>query len=642
LEDRSVFVGEWLDIDFEAFDPDDDDPFFGVSTDPQIDIELDNSSGEFSYFAVPKDIGSVKVTVTVTDNNGSMDQDEFVIVVNFRNLPPEVEPIPDLRTSTDVRMAHQLNFSDPNGDKVSVRVESSETPFSIDIDGQFLLSFIPHPGQEGDYRAVLNFSDNNGTFTLVGFRIVVLHVNKAPGIMPISDMEAEPGQEFSYQVVVIEDDPDILTFSLNYSGTGDASIDQTGLIRITPDVVDVGIQTVSVEVDDNNGSVVLETFHLMVYMVNHPPVVPGNILVRVEAGGRMTVRFDVLDPDGEKVYVLPDENIPDWAIVNEDALVMVLAPILVDTGRHIFTIRFMDDEFEGANMEVEILVEGTIFPEWAYPGEHCMMERESVVFDLGFGYGGNGTPWYHITGLKGFMSIEGSRLSLSPEDGDSGSHMLNISYGIMNGTTAVSRNLMIIVDRNLSTFWLEVHLEPDKEVYGYGEPVWANRVYGGYDGSIETIWVWGSGDLLFERCSGVSSSVYLNISGEWYLYLFIDEGAPPIYSKSFMVNGERREEDAFPWSRTIMIIVAVLIASLVLLLVTRKVMKVVRGQLEEARGDGTTDIVLPEGFRSAPRMNYQNEEQYFESSDNDYTAVDDSATHDTLDRRGEDAPRYGT
>ncbi|MBN1389179.1 MAG: right-handed parallel beta-helix repeat-containing protein [Candidatus Thermoplasmatota archaeon] len=638
LEDRSVFVGEWVNLTFEAHDPDGDEPFFEVRTDPRTDFYLDPATGRFEYPAVPEDVGFIDVEVNVTDNNGSMDAGQFRIVVTFRNLPPVVEPIPTFSIYPGETRRHQLNFSDPNGDEVSVRVESTETPFSLGIDRYFILSFMPYLGQEGDYRAVLNFSDNNGTFTLVGIRIVVLHVNKAPEIMPISDMEAEPGQEFTYQVVVIEDDPDILIFSLNYSGMGDASIDQTGWIRITPDDVDIGIQTVTVEVDDNNGSVVSETFSLSVYIKNHAPVVPDNMVIRVEAGDLMTVLFDVHDPDDEKVFVLPDEDMPEWVKVNEDDLSMHLAPTMDDMGSHDFTIRFMDDEYLGVNMEVLLKVEGTMFPEWHHPPSYILYEREILLLDMGFGYDKNGTPWYRVNGLNDFLSLEGSKLCVSPVDGDSAEYHLDISYGVVNGTSAGPEEMLLIVDRNLSTFWFEVHLEPDREVYEKGESAAASCVFGGYDGGIEVHWVWESGDLVFERCSGGYSLVYLNMSGEWFLYLLMDGEEQPLYSKSFMVSGEKKEENAFPWFRMIMIIVALLIVSLILLSITKRVIKKVRSDLEESMRPANDDDLLPEGYKSAPRLTYHNEEQFVESSDNDYTAVDESAPHDALDGRGEESP----
>ncbi|MGA1792910.1 MAG: hypothetical protein ACMUHM_03075 [Thermoplasmatota archaeon] len=639
VADRSVFVDEWLNLTFAAVDPDDDEPYFEVYSVPEIDLSLDNSSGEFSYLAVPEDVGVVMITVTVTDNNGSIDQDEFRMEVQFRNYPPEVEPIPTITTVPGARKIHQLRFSDPNGDKVTVKIESTETPFSITINNYYQLSFMANRGQDGDYGVVLNFSDNNGTFTLLGFRIIILPENRPPEILPIMDQTLEFGQELVLQVMVIEDDPDVLTFSIRYSGEGEATINESGWLRIVPFRADIGNRTVIVEVDDNNGSVVSESFYLYTYIVNHPPVVPGQMVIRVEAGDILTAYFDVDDPDGEMVYVFPNESQPEWAFIHEPSLMMVLTPERNDIGTHRFTIRFMDDEFEGDNMEVVIIVQGTSFPEWSYPETYEMMERETVTFDLDIGYSKNGTPWHMVSGLKDFMSLKDTKLRISPLDGNSGEHVLWISYGITNGTDAEPRELRIVVHRNLSGFWHVAGLEPDKESYVVGDTIVATCDWGGYEAPITLRWEWVVEDSVYSYGTGTYSTVTVNFTGNWHLYLYLEGVETPLFAKDFQVKKAEDDGKVITWGMLLVSAGVLLVAAAVLVfgyITTRKLMKKYREAMEPPVQE---EIVLPQGFRSPPLLNAEMPPQFVGYSGNDYTEGGGLTPHDPSDVRGEEGPQ---
>ena len=639
IADRSVFVGEWLNLTFEAFDPDGDEPYFEVNTIPAVDLSLHNSSGEFSYLAVPEDVGVIRIIVTVTDNNGSIDQDEFQMEVQFRNYPPEVEPIPTMTTQAEVKKIYQLKVTDPNGDEIAVKVESSSAAFPLSINNYLQLSFLPRRGDEGEYKVVLNFTDNNGTFTLAGFRIVVLHSNRPPMILNIRDRSVEFGQELLFQVMVIEQDPDILSFNVSYSGVGEASINESGWLRIVPDEADIGNTTVKVFVDDNNGSVVSESFTLNVIVVNHPPDVPSGMVVKAEAGDRMMVYFDIKDPNGEKVYVFPNESQPEWAVIHEASLSMLLTPERKDIGTHRFTIRFMDDEFEGGNMEVVINVVGTKFPDWTYPKTYEMMERETVTFDLDIGYSKNGTPWHMVSGLKDFMSLKDTKLRISPLDGDNGEHVLWISYGITNGTDAKPQELRIVVHRNLSGFWHVAGMEPDKESYIAGDTIVATCDWGGYGSPLTLRWEWVVEGSVYSYGTGTSSAVTVNFTGSWHLYLYLEGVETPLFAKDFQVKKPKDDSKGITWGMLLVAAAVLLLVAAVLVFGYMTARKLVKKYREAIEPPVQNEIVLPQGFRSPPLLNAEMPPQFVGYSGNDYTEGGELTPHDASDVRGEKGPQ---
>ncbi|MGA1873190.1 MAG: Ig-like domain-containing protein [Thermoplasmatota archaeon] len=647
LPERTVFVGEWMNITFQASDPDDDDLYFEVSTDPGITFSLDRTTGEFSYLAAAQDVGLIDVGVSVTDNNGSRDEGEFSLEVLFRNLPPEVEQIPDMSALPGARKLHQLRFSDPNGDKVSVSVESTETPFSVQINSHYQVSFMAIPGQEGDYRVVLNFSDNNGSFTRVAFRIVILHSNRAPVIVNIEDQKVAFGKEFTYQVVVIEDDPDTLTYSLQFSGSGQASIGGSGLIRIVPVNRDIGNRTVVVEVDDNNGSQVSETFTLWTYVDNRPPVVPENMRVRVEAGDVMKVHFDVSDPEGNAIFIFPNDEMPAWVEVREDDLSMILRPRMEHIGDHDFKLTFLDRDNLGGTMNVDVIVVGTEFPTWPLPGRIDMDERETLVLDLDPGYPGNGTVWYRFDDLRDFMDRAGSRLSISPEDGDEGEYLIGISYGIINGSEVDPRTLRIVVHRNLSSFWFGVILVPDREAYDLGSVIGASCEWGGYNGTITLKWVWEVEGSVYSRVEGDMSSVRVNFSGTWNLTLLLEGNEAPLYSKSFRIRGDDDDDDddvrfygsgAPSWAVALVIILIILVLSVGGSLFYIKFRKLYHEWDQDKVGMNTGGPAEVYTLRMPPSMMGSEEFDIASNSGNDYTEGDGLTPHDASYLRGEEVP----
>ncbi|MGA1820190.1 MAG: right-handed parallel beta-helix repeat-containing protein [Thermoplasmatota archaeon] len=641
IDDQEVEVGEWLNLTFSADDPDNDIPFFKVEPEKEIVFHLDPYNGTFYYLGVTEDIGVFEVEVSVLDNNGSRDSDTFFIVVKYHNYPPVVEPIPTLTTNAEVRKIHQLKVSDPNGDKVTVKVENSSAAFPLSINNYLQLSFLPRRGDEGEYKAVLNFSDNNGTFTLAGFRMTVLHSNNPPMLLNIRDLSVEYGKELLFQVMVIEQDPDILSFNVSYSGVGEASINDSGWLRIIPDKADIGVTTVTVHVDDNNGSVVSESLTLTVYVVNYPPDVPPRMVVRAEAGDRMMVYFDVRDPNDERVFVFPNESLPDWAVIHEASLSMLLTPVREDIGTHKFTIRFMDDEFEGANMEVVINVEGTRFPDWLYPKTFEMMEREAVTFDLDFGYTRNGTIWYRVDCMKGFMSLQGSKLHIAPGDGTSREYVLWIYYGVTNGTEAETRELRIVVHRNLSGFWHVVSIEPDKERYTAGDSITASCDWGGYEAPLTLRWEWVIEGSIYSHETGTNSTVTVNFSGSWHIYLYLEGVETPLFAKDFQVKKAPDEGKGISWGRLLFSAAILLIVAAVLLWGFITAMKLKRRYREAMEPPDQEEINLPQGFRSPPPLEREMPPQFIGYGGNDYTGGGGLTPHDASDVRGEEVPQKG-
>ncbi len=635
LRDRSVEVGKWLNFTINAEDPDGDELYFDLFSSREFVFWFDNLTGEFSYQAVMEDMGTIEIGVKVSDGNGSTDEGSFSLEVLHRNHPPDVEPIPLLETPAGEWKLHQLRFSDRNGDPVTVAVQESNSPFAVTINSYFVLSFLPSAGQEGSYSALLNFSDNNGTWTNVTVHIKVIFVNNPVEILQVGKQTVYIGEEFAYTVQIVDPDPDIITLEIEYSGTGLASVDAQGRISIIPHQVDVGIQYVTVRADDNNGSKDTMSFQLEVISRNRAPEGSEMLEITVQAGDIVTVPFDVNDPDGDDLAILPvGGELPDWITLHESILSMVVEPTIEFLGVFRFTLVFLDQNENRFSMDAAInVVEGQI-PPCNLPAKVVIYEREVSVLDLDFEYSGNGTKWFAVRGAFSIAKLDGSLLTISPFDGDQGTYVLHISMGISNGTEIIDRPILVIVNMNLSTLWFNVEIQPLREVYDQGERVETKVRWGGYNASLELNWVCETRGSIVWVGSGESMEYYVNLSGEWELYVTLGEGGARIYTYQFQVREPEKNEPGLPIGRLIFFIGIGLVLIAVLgwaSFMAKKILRLNRQYHESMESD---EIILPDGFRSAPPIQVpvdSSPDQHLggELSGNHYTEGWESSGHDT-------------
>ncbi|MGA1848955.1 MAG: hypothetical protein ACMUHB_06410 [Thermoplasmatota archaeon] len=605
LQDRSVEVGMWLNFTITAEDPDEDEIYFDLFSSREFVFWFDNLTGEFSYQAVEEDIGRIEIGVKVSDGNGSIDEGSFGIEVLHRNHPPDVEPIPVLEIPAGEWKLHQLRFGDRNGDTVTVTVQESDSPFAVTINSYFVLSFLPSSGQEGSYSALLNFSDNNGTWTLVTVHIKVIFINNPVEILQVGKQTVYLGEEFTYTVQVVDPDPDIITLEIEYSGMGSASVDGQGEISIIPDQADVGLQYVTIRADDNNGSKDTMSFQLEVISRNRAPEGSDMLEITARAGDIVTVPFDVSDPDGDDLAILPVGGpLPEWITLDEATTSMILTPGMECIGVTRFTLVFLDQNENRFSMDAVInVIEGQI-PPCKLPAKLVIDERDVHILDLDFKYSGNGTKWFAVRGTFpiSISKMDGSLLTLSPFDGDHGNYVLLISMGITNGTEIIDRPILVNVNMNLSTMWFNVEIQPLREVYDQGERVETKVRWGGYNASLDLNWVCETRGSIVWVGWGESLVYYVNLSGEWELYLTLGEGGVRVYTYQFHVRELENDETGLPMGRLIFFILIGLLLIAVLIwasFMAKKILGLNRKYHERIESD---EIVVPDGFRSAPSI----------------------------------------
>ncbi len=596
--ERWVEATKWCNFTFTATDPDDDLPLFELEWDRDILFNFNNQTGSFSYPSIEKDVGRIEFTVTVFDQNGTRDNGSFAINVIAENFPPIVQPIDPIRAYPGELIITKLNSSDPNGDRVTIRVNETDTPFQLNINQDGYLTFRAKEEHTGVFHASLKFSDNNGSYTFLAIEIEILPFNIPPNVPTIQDLIAFIGETFEYQVHVIDPNPDIISFSINYTGDSDHSIDHAGLIRIIPVAIDAGDQTVSIIVSDNNGSIVAVEFQLRVKYRNAPPTGPSSFGMLVHAGDIYQQIIPVSDPDGDHLTVHVQNDLPDWLHIN-DILLFTLTPTLKEIGVHVFDLNISDGKGGYLDLHLEIEIVAGKAPSLLISDSIEMFEREITTVFLETDYNGNGSLTFGLDDDVDWITLNGNELMISPNDGDHGSYSINILVSILGGTSTTCE-IAIDVDMNLTTLECLIVLDPQREQYDVGDQISFEITFSGYDAELQFILIVLKDGFEIDRIDGNKGRLEFNDSGLYELKLEIEGYGPMAKMISFQVNNDSDGKTGISPAIIIILMILILIIFAVFLLVYLQIRKKKKDSMGDMRIDNNSLENTGMGLKEEP------------------------------------------
>ncbi len=587
---HEVQVGLYLNITLQAVDPDGDLPFFELAYPEELDLDFDNLTGEISLLAEMEDLGRHRFDVSVSDLNGTFDGGSFFIYIVCKNLPPSILNTGGIEILAGEEGHYFLHTQDPNGDHVSVSILHTDATFPIRVRYDNYLDLEPGYDDAGVYSIELNLDDNNGTHLNVSLGIRVIPINLDPQVVQPEDQEIFAEEEFSYQLDFIEPNNDPISFHLNYSGTGSASIDEAGMIIITPSLEDVGEQIIRILVSDGNGSEVTIQMILTVTLNNSAPVAPLSFELKIESGGLMEVEIPYFDPDGDEIYV-EKIDFPYWAELDIEMKRLTMEPEMDSVGSHRFSINITDPYgyFTVTDLLVHVY-EGEI-PTTTIPVDINMMERETVELHLLPELSGNRTPYVDIEMIPEFCRYESGRLYIEPVDGDHGEHRIEYTVGAVDGVS-VDRKLNISVGMNLSTLNVEMKGVPENLLLTAGDALELRLEISGYSGPLTIVWEISLKGYVVAMGSGPNLTRTFNESGTYTIVPYIENGPALADGVTITVQEQREEEGGLPIVLILLVFLflSVLIAGLILLIVRRRKEEV----------DAPLEMPIP--FRAAPAI----------------------------------------
>ncbi|MBC2604829.1 putative Ig domain-containing protein [Pelagicoccus albus] len=250
-------------------------------------LTIDDATGQLSGTPENADVGTISVSVTATDSEGSSVQDTFSITIENTNDGPTASVIDSQDVDEDSLFTLDASnyFADEDiGDTMSYSATLS--------DGSALPSWLSIDSETGELSGTPR-NDDIGTVTLkitatdgvesaeTSFDLSVANTNDGPVATTIFDQTTDEDAAFSLDVSGNFSDADVGD-TLTYSATlanGDQlpswlSINPTtGELSGTPENGDVGSYSVTITATDAAGSSASDTFDIQVDNTNDGPVV---------------------------------------------------------------------------------------------------------------------------------------------------------------------------------------------------------------------------------------------------------------------------------------------------------------------------------------------------------------------------------
>ncbi|UCE38603.1 MAG: tandem-95 repeat protein [Thermoplasmata archaeon] len=284
--------------DVEAIDSDGGTLTYSLFSYP-LGMTINSTTGLIIWTPTNSQVGANSVIVTVSDGEGGSESQSFSVTVNNVNDPPMIISTPFTDATEDVQYNYDVDVSDIDGDTLTFSLTTYPAGMVID-DSSGLITWTPTNSQVGVYSVVVLVSDGNGGTDTQSFEISVKNANDAPTITSTPITTATEDELYVYDVEAQDVDVgDTLTFSLTAFPTG-MTIDTTsGLVEWTPTNAQVGVNSVTVVVSDENGSTATQQFTITVTNVNDPPTITSIPITAATEDIQYTYDVDASDIDGD-------------------------------------------------------------------------------------------------------------------------------------------------------------------------------------------------------------------------------------------------------------------------------------------------------------------------------------------------------
>jgi VCBS repeat-containing protein len=276
----SLLEDSTLSYDFNATDSDGDTMTWSITTGPTNGTaSIDSGTGVLHYTPTANYNGSDNLTVQVSDG-ASSDNLTISLTVHSENDAPIIfgpSIAITISSAEDTNLTREMNASDPDGDSLVWRVETSPIHGMASVDSSTgFLNYVPNLNFVGLDSLTLEVSDGI-LFDRQVFNIVVTAVNDAPeisSVFEILDLNTTEDEGLSYDLNASDLDGDSLTWSvLSSPSNGSSSIDSsTGNLLYWPNPNYTGADSLTVKVSDGSLDDNI-TVNLSISPINDEPVI---------------------------------------------------------------------------------------------------------------------------------------------------------------------------------------------------------------------------------------------------------------------------------------------------------------------------------------------------------------------------------
>ncbi len=247
------------------------------------------------------DNGTYTVMLQVSDDDGATSVDYITVIVN--NSAPKINPIAPQVLQEDQSYTLQIIATDVFGDTLTF--SDNTTMFDINpVTG--VISFIPTNADVGTHIVNVTVVDDDGAESFIEIQINVQNTNDPPIITSSPITIAVENSTYYYNVSVVDDDMDPLTYILDSNPDG-MTIDPNGKITWTPTYQQAS-QTYMVIINVSDGmDFDTQIFSITVMNVNDKPTIISTPNVSANENTHYVYDVNAVDID-----------IGDWLIYSLD------------------------------------------------------------------------------------------------------------------------------------------------------------------------------------------------------------------------------------------------------------------------------------------------------------------------------------
>jgi hypothetical protein len=178
------------------------------------------------------------IKICVSDGKTCATQNYVITVKNVEEIPnhaPVITSTPVIQVNEGENYVYQSAANDADGDVLDYSLTQNPPWISIDADGT-ITGTAPHVDSDTSFDITLRVSDATSyalqSYTIIVKNICVPPVNHAPLILSAAVTEVDEREDYSYQLVVSDEDGDVLTYSIE-QGPFWLSISNSGLVSGT-------------------------------------------------------------------------------------------------------------------------------------------------------------------------------------------------------------------------------------------------------------------------------------------------------------------------------------------------------------------------------------------------------------------------
>ena len=373
-----VRAGQPYQYQIQAEDPDGKALSYNVSAEPPLDSlesSVISATGLINWTPQPEDIGTVTLTVRVTDEDGEQQSQAIPLNVLSSSGEPAKDKtlvVPSLPGSlvfsvvkrdtiapviTIISPENNVTLSEPEltitgqlSERATLAIEGANVSVASDLSFTHALTLT----SEGDTSILLEAQDpfrNRGTATLT----VNLQSNSEPRITSTAVTSATQNTPYRYQVVATDDDEDSLTYSLETGPQGLTIDAQTGLINWQP--AELGSFPVSVMVSDGRNGSAEQDFVITVNELNVAPVFTSQPITQAFIGMPYSYLAMATDGNSDPLTFSLVTN-PAGMTIDASTGVVSWIPTAAQIGNHTVTVHVSDDESASAEQTFTVAING--------------------------------------------------------------------------------------------------------------------------------------------------------------------------------------------------------------------------------------------------------------------------------------------